>query len=210
MNDRAGANARVSNDVSPAAGDNGAATLYIINLISSTTPMPLEVPDAPELEGFAVFRSRRVEDGRDRFRMHVGYFESPEDAARVLPVVRVRYPAAWIALAPHDSMGSLDDTSVAEFKYIRQNRSANPAREKLPPRKPAAPVAVVATLVSAGSPNRPVARVSSMTASFCDSAISTASSPPGLSNAPAHVSSNSAHAASSSRRAWGASGIPRF
>jgi len=161
MSERAGAKARVASDVSPAAGDNGAATLYIINLISSTTPMALEVPDAPELEGFAVFRSRRVEDGRDRFRLHVGYFESPEDAARVLPVVRVRYPAAWIALAPHDSMGSLDDTSVAEFKYIRQNRSANRAREKLPATKP---VAVVATLVSAGSPNRPVQTRTPMTA----------------------------------------------
>ncbi|HSD75290.1 MAG TPA: SPOR domain-containing protein [Steroidobacteraceae bacterium] len=83
--------------------------------------MALEVPDAPELEGFAVFRSRRVEDGRDRYRLHLGYFESREDAQRVLPIVRARYPASWIALAPPDSMGSLDDTNVAQFKFIRQN-----------------------------------------------------------------------------------------
>ena len=78
------------NTANPDTGDGATTTLYIINLVSSTTPMTLEVPDVPELEGFAVFRSRRVEDGRDRFRLHVGYFESPEDAQRVLPMNRDR------------------------------------------------------------------------------------------------------------------------
>ena len=144
------------NHVNPDTGDGATTTLYIINLISSTMPMALEVPDVPELEGFAVFRSRHVEDGRDRFRLHVGYFESPEDAKRVLRSVRGRYPAAWISLAPHDSMGSLDDTSVAQFKFIRQTRTAAPARPRVPESKPAAPVAMTATLVSAGSHNHPM------------------------------------------------------
>jgi len=145
----------VVNDVDPAAGQNGTTTLYIINLISSTTPMALEVPDAPELEGFAVFRSRRVEDGRDRFRLHVGYFESPEDAERVLPGVRARYPAAWVSTAPPDSMGSLDDTGVAQFRFIRQNRSRTAGREKAPETRAPAPVAVAAALVGSGSPHHP-------------------------------------------------------
>src|SRR4249920_2835093 len=110
MSQRVGAHAQVAESARAATGQ-GSATLYIINLLSSTTPMTLEVPYAPELEGFAVFRSRRVEDGRDRFRLHLGYFESPQEAERVLTVVRARYPAAWVALAPTDSMGSLDDTS---------------------------------------------------------------------------------------------------
>lgn len=165
MRERVGAEARVANSANPGAGDGATATLYIINLISSTTPMTLEIPDVPELEGFAVFRSRRVEDGRDRFRLHVGYFESPEDAQRVLPAVRRRYPAAWIALAPHDSMGSLDDTSVAQFKYIRQQRRAGPSQPHVPVHKPAAPVPMAATLVSsAGSPNHPLQVRKPMTA----------------------------------------------
>jgi hypothetical protein len=98
--------------------------------------MALEVPDAPELEGFAVFRSRRVEDGRDRYRLHLGYFESREDAQRALPAVRARYPAAWIALAPPDSMGSLDDTNVAQFKFIRQNKAQTPTRPHIPAHEP--------------------------------------------------------------------------
>src|SRR4029450_13036728 len=105
MSERVGAHARVA-EIARASTGQSSAALYIINLLSSTTPMTLEVPYAPELEGFAVFRSRRVEDGRDRFRLHLGYFESPREAARVLAVVRNRYLAAWVALARADSRGS--------------------------------------------------------------------------------------------------------
>ena len=139
MSERVGAHARVA-ESALAEGGQGQATLYIINLLSSTTPMALEVPYASELEGFAVFRSRRVEDGRDRFRLHLGYFESAQEAERALTVVRARYPAAWVALAPKDSMGSLDDTSVAQFQLVRRSRTqpaAAPAKN--PSARPAAP-----------------------------------------------------------------------
>ncbi len=96
--------------------------LYIINLCASNTPLPLTALDVPELGGFAVFRSRRVEDGRDRFRLHLGFFDTQQQAEKFLPLVRDRYPAAWVALAPEDSMGSLDDTSVAQFKFIPQRK----------------------------------------------------------------------------------------
>jgi hypothetical protein len=125
MSERVGAHARVAG-TALADSAPGEATLYIINLLSSTTPMTLEVPYTPELEGFAVFRSRRIEDGRDRFRLHLGYFESQSEAERVLAAVRARYPAAWVALAPKDAMGSLDDTSVAQFKLIRSSRTGAP------------------------------------------------------------------------------------
>jgi hypothetical protein len=101
-----------------------------------------------------VFRSRRVEDGRDRYRLHVGYFESREDAQRVLPFVRARYPASWVALAPPDSMGSLDDTNVAQFKFIRQVKpqpTAKPqtaARPHIPAPEPVRATPVKATLVA--------------------------------------------------------------
>lgn len=144
MSNRAGAEALVAGEAGLAAASQGSATLYIINLISSTTPMALEVPHAPELEGFAVFRSRRVEDGRDRFRLHLGYFDSAREAERVLPIVRAHYPAAWVALAPQDNMGSLDDTGVAQFRLIRQGRAAAsraPAAEPAPRAAAALPVA---------------------------------------------------------------------
>lgn len=99
--------------------DVGSGALFIITLSSSTAPVALEVPSLPELVGLAVFRSRRIEDGRDRFRLHVGYFESTEAAESVLPAVREHFPAAWVGLAPRSGMGSLDDTSVAQFKFIK-------------------------------------------------------------------------------------------
>ncbi len=95
-----------------------ARALYVINLSSSTTPMPLEMPDVRGFFGLAVFRSRRVEDGRDRYRLHLGYFESRADAERALPGVQRRYPTAWIAAAPKSGLGSLDDTNVSEFRLI--------------------------------------------------------------------------------------------
>ncbi len=102
------------------AGDESAGgALFIITLSSSTTPMALDVPSLAELAGLAVFRSRKVEDGRDRFRLHLGYFESAAAAEHVLPTVREHFPAAWVGPAPNSGMGSLDDTSVAQFKFIK-------------------------------------------------------------------------------------------
>lgn len=101
----------------PARAESARA-LYVINLTSSNTPMPLEMPDVRGFFGLAVFRSRRLEDGRDRFRLHLGYFESRVDAERALPAVQRRYPTAWIAAAPRSGLGSLDDTNVSEFRLI--------------------------------------------------------------------------------------------
>jgi hypothetical protein len=101
----------------PARAENARA-LYVINLSSSHTPMPLEMPDVRGFFGLAVFRSRRIEDGRERYRLHLGYFESRADAEGALPAVQRRYPTAWIAAAPRSGLGSLDDTNVSEFRLI--------------------------------------------------------------------------------------------
>src|SRR4029453_11417172 len=76
--------------------------------------------------------------------LHLGFFKSPREAARVLAVVRNRYPAAWVALAPADSMGSLDDTSAAQFKLIRTSRVPAPSVRPAPVATPksAAPVSI--------------------------------------------------------------------
>jgi hypothetical protein len=73
---------------------------FVINLCASTTPMALPRPDHPELKRFAFFISRRREDGRERFRLHMGYFFSQEEAEQLLELVREIYPAAWAGVAP--------------------------------------------------------------------------------------------------------------
>jgi hypothetical protein len=93
--------------------------LYVINLDSSSMPMALTVPFRHELTGFTVFRSRSVEHGRERFRLHVGYFESERRAKEALPIVRRHYPAACISAAPATNLGSLDNTLNTEFRLLR-------------------------------------------------------------------------------------------
>ena len=79
----------------------GAATGgFVINLTSSTTPMALSQPKDPTLAQFSFFVSRRLEDGRERFRLHMGYFETMQAAEEMLAVVREVYPGAWASEAP--------------------------------------------------------------------------------------------------------------
>src|SRR5580693_10148124 len=73
---------------------------FVINLCSSTSPVALAPPDHAGLKRFTFFVSRRREEGRERFRLHMGYFESQEDAERLLDIVREIYPGAWAGLAP--------------------------------------------------------------------------------------------------------------
>ena len=73
---------------------------FVINLCSSTTPMALTQPQLVELKQYKFFVSRRLEDGRERFRLHMGYFDSLLQAEEVLPVVREIYPGAWAGEAP--------------------------------------------------------------------------------------------------------------
>jgi hypothetical protein len=104
----------------------GAATGgFVINLTSSTTPMALSQPKDPTLAQFTFFVSRRLEDGRERFRLHMGYFETLEAAEEMLVVVRDVYPGAWAGEAPG--------------KKLRGNKPATAATPPAP--APARPVA---------------------------------------------------------------------
>src|ERR1700753_548586 len=73
---------------------------FVLNLCSSSTPMALEATQIPELKRFTFFVSRRLEEGRERFRLHMGYFSTLEEAEEWLNVVRDIYPGAWAGEAP--------------------------------------------------------------------------------------------------------------
>jgi hypothetical protein len=73
---------------------------FVLNLCSSTTPMALAQTDLPELKRFTFFVSRRFEEGRERFRLHMGFFASQAEAEEWLGVVREIYPGAWAGEAP--------------------------------------------------------------------------------------------------------------
>ena len=121
-----------------------AHALYVITLVSSPAPARLETPAGPEFAGLAVFRSRLVEDGRERFRVHIGYFPSAAAAERLLPAARRIHPAAFVTIAPHSDMGSLDDTAMARFRILQApDASAPDPRPRSVPRRPAAPAGTV-------------------------------------------------------------------
>src|ERR1700744_825837 len=86
------------------AGDPAAPALsagpFVLNLCSSTTPMALAQTDLPELKRFTFFVSRRFEEGRERFRLHMGFFSSQAEAEEWLGAVRDIYPGAWAGEAP--------------------------------------------------------------------------------------------------------------
>src|SRR5690348_14147470 len=88
--------------VSRLNADSAAETgqLFVINLCASTSPMALSHPNTPELKRYTFFVSRQREEGRERFRLHMGYFNSQEDADAMLSLVRDVYPAAWAGPAP--------------------------------------------------------------------------------------------------------------
>ncbi len=73
---------------------------FVINLISSTTPVALKPPEHAGLRRFNFFVSRRREEGRERFRLHMGYFDTQEEAEKLLDIVREIYPGAWAGLTP--------------------------------------------------------------------------------------------------------------
>ncbi|HWZ63344.1 MAG TPA: hypothetical protein VNX02_10010 [Steroidobacteraceae bacterium] len=73
---------------------------FVLNLCSSSTPMALAQTELPELKRFNFFVSRRFEEGRERFRLHMGYFATLAEAEEWLNVVREIYPGAWAGEAP--------------------------------------------------------------------------------------------------------------
>jgi hypothetical protein len=86
---------------------------FVINLCSSTTPMALTQPQLVELKRYKFFVSRRLEDGRERFRLHMGYFDSLLHAEELLPLVRDIYPGAWAGEAPGKRLRTRATASVA-------------------------------------------------------------------------------------------------
>jgi hypothetical protein len=73
---------------------------FVLNLCSSSTPMALAQMELPELKRFSFFVSRRFEEGRERFRLHMGHFATLAEAEEWLSVVREIYPGAWAGEAP--------------------------------------------------------------------------------------------------------------
>jgi hypothetical protein len=74
--------------------------------------MALSHPDSPELKRFSFFVSRRREDNRERFRLHMGYFRTLAEAEEWLNVIRDVYPGAWAGEAPGKKLRARAEASA--------------------------------------------------------------------------------------------------
>jgi len=118
------------------AATAGADGPFVINLRSSTTPMALSQPNDPALARFKFFMSRRLEDGRERFRLHMGFFESLGEAEEWLATVREIYPGAWAGEAPGKRLKARAAEPVAAASAAA---AAAPVSSSAAAKAPAAP-----------------------------------------------------------------------
>jgi hypothetical protein len=125
---------------------------FVVNLCSSTTPMALSQPQDPELKRFSFFVSRRLEDGRERFRLHMGYFETLEEAEEWVAVVREFYPGAWAGEAPGKRLRALERPGAVAPRQDLPPQLAIPVLQPAPATSPVEPDPTVLELVEAPIP----------------------------------------------------------
>jgi hypothetical protein len=167
------------------AGESAAtaagAVPFVLNLCSSTTPMALAQTDLPELKRFTFFVSRRFEEGRERFRLHMGYFATLAEAEEWLGVVREIYPGAWAGEAPGRKLRErAAAANAAQAQHAAgPHITPTPARASAPPpprvpvvhAAPAAPRAAALPATPTASPPvvRPAARQMAVPPAFARS-----------------------------------------
>ena len=124
--------ASAETDADHPAGTAAEAGPFVLNLCSSTTPMALPQTDLPELKRFTFFVSRRFEEGRERFRLHMGFFASQPEAEEWLAVVREIYPGAWAGEAPGKKLRA----RATEAAASQARHAVGPQRGAPPPAAP--------------------------------------------------------------------------
>jgi hypothetical protein len=180
------AGAVAGGSAAPAAG----AGPYVLNLCSSTTPMALAQTDLPELKRFTFFVSRRFEEGRERFRLHMGHFATLAEAEEWLGLVREIYPGAWAGEAPGRKLRERAAAAAAVAQHAAGPQphaplTATARMATLPPPAtiPAAPAAVPPALhvpVVHAAPRLP----SRATRAAVAPAVTPPASPPPAARAP--------------------------
>jgi hypothetical protein len=147
----------VVNTLTRPSGSGAASTGgFVINLTSSTTPMALSQPKDPTLAQYTFFVSRRREDGRERFRLHMGFFETHAAAEEMLAVVREVYPSAWAGEAPGKKLRANNPAAAAPAAPAASVTPAAPPARAAAPAPPRA-VAPPPAAIPAAAPPPPVA-----------------------------------------------------
>jgi len=80
----------------PGAGEGGP---FVLNLCSVPGPIAIPQPRGREFIKYAFFVSRGSEGDNERFWLHMGYFQSRDEAQKWLGVLHRIYPMAFVTPA---------------------------------------------------------------------------------------------------------------
>lgn len=100
--------------------------LFLINLCASMAPVQLNSKSLPGLEAYRLYQVTRVEDGRTRYRLRLGFFESEAEAEEVLVKVREQYPTAFTACL-------CEEDRKHTRGYVAPPRTTKPTMTVVPP-----------------------------------------------------------------------------
>jgi hypothetical protein len=157
--------------------------LFVINLCASMAPATLTGKSLPGLDSYRLYQVSRVEDGRTRYRLRLGFFTTQDAANRVLETVRQQYATAFTtSLSDEDrrfARGYVPDTSATGRMRVRPAVSvvpqvAAPVATPVPAKN--APVAQpkaapTAPAARAASPAAPVASPQAKSAKTSESGV---------------------------------------
>jgi hypothetical protein len=128
---------------------------FVINLSSSTADVGLPSVGFAGCEDAVAYEIQRNEDGRTRFRLRLGPFESEDEAEAILEMVREVYPSALTATAGPDDLRTIASKRAKALASAETRRGSSPAAARGPaPERPriAAPAATPAPTVTVPTP----------------------------------------------------------
>jgi SPOR domain len=115
---------------------------FVINLSSSTASIRLPALNLAGCEAAHAYEIQRNEDGRTRYRLRLGPFETEEAADVLLDMVREIYPSALAATAAPDDLKAI---ASIRAKAAAAAEARRPAQSPKKPEPPIATASVVAT-----------------------------------------------------------------
>ncbi len=77
---------------------------FVLNLSASTAPISVPTTGLSGFEQLRVFQVTTREDGRQRFRLRLGFFQTAPQAEQALEALRERYPSAFATKATADDL----------------------------------------------------------------------------------------------------------
>jgi hypothetical protein len=86
-------------DVHSVALDEEEPGPFVLNLCSVPGPIAIPQPRSRNLVKYAFFVSRGTEDGRDSFWLHMGYFDSRNEALKWRTILQRIYPLSFVTSA---------------------------------------------------------------------------------------------------------------